>query len=80
MEEMQARDCSSPVRVRAREGDNPMSRHTTIAVLILIMAGIAGCTTSNGAQQSPADYSTNSVGSGGAGTGGMGGGGGGGGY
>lgn len=56
-----------------------MFRHTTIAILILIMAGIAACTTSNGAQQSPAD-SANSVGSGGTGTGGMGGGGGGGGY
>jgi len=62
----------------AREGDYPMFRHTTIAVLILIMAGIAACTTSNGAQQSPSD-TTSGVGSGGAGTGGMGGGGGGGG-
>jgi hypothetical protein len=63
----------------AREGDNPMFRHTTIAILILIMAGVAGCTTSNGMQQSPSD-TTSGVGSGGAGTGGMGGGGGGGGY
>ena len=56
-----------------------MFRHTTIAILILIMAGVAGCTTSNGMQQSPSD-TTSGAGSGGAGTGGMGGGGGGGGY
>ena len=53
-----------------------MFRHTTIAMLILIMTGIAACTTSNGAQQSPAN-ATGGAGSGSAGTGGMGGGGGG---
>jgi hypothetical protein len=51
-----------------------MFRHTTIAILLLIMAGIAACTTSNGVQQSPAN-ATDGVGSGSAGTGGMGGGG-----
>lgn len=54
-----------------------MFRYVAIAILISIMAGVAGCMSSSGAQQSPA-YDTSGAGSGSAGTG-MGGGGSGGG-
>jgi hypothetical protein len=50
-----------------------MRSHITIAVLLMILTGAAGCMTSNGAQHSPAQ-TTNGGSSSPGGTGGMGGG------
>jgi len=53
-----------------------MRSHITIAVLLIILTGTAGCMTSNGAKQhSPAQTTNGGNSSPGGGTGGMGGGG-----
>ena len=59
--------------VGTQEGRQPMRSHITIAVLLMILTGAAGCMTSNGAQHSPAQ-TTNGGSSSPGGTGGMGGG------
>jgi len=55
------------------KGDNLMRSHITIAVLLMILTGAAGCMTSHGAQHYSAQ-TTNGGGNSPGGTGGMGGG------
>ena len=52
------------------KGDNLMRSHITIAVLLMILTGAAGCMTSHGAQHSPAQ-TTNGGSSSPGGAGGM---------